>query len=191
MRKLRGFTLIEVMVVIAIVAILAAVAAPSFKSMIQSSAITSNINSFLADSSFARSESIRRGGNVVLCRSDLPEAVPPACSTAAGVSGTGWSSGWIVFHDLNGDGLTNGTDRILRVQGPISAIDAIVEGSSTLTKLQFSAVGRLKSLPGGVTVLQLTFGGTNFATADKRLSCTNIGGRTRVAAKGSTSCNNE
>ncbi|MCL1481799.1 MAG: GspH/FimT family pseudopilin [Marinobacter sp.] len=74
MYKSSGFTLLELMLVIAIVAILIAFAVPSFQWMIQKVTISSNVNTFLSDMRYARSEGIRRGGGVVLCRSNAPEA---------------------------------------------------------------------------------------------------------------------
>ena len=52
MNKFRGFTLIELLVVVAIVAILAALAAPSFVNLIQSTAMSSAVNTFMADLRF-------------------------------------------------------------------------------------------------------------------------------------------
>ena len=50
---------------------------------------------------YARSESIRRGGGVVMCRSDTPEAASPVGGTDASPGGKGWASGWIIFHSLD------------------------------------------------------------------------------------------
>lgn len=58
MNRSRGFTLIELLVEMAIAAILIALAAPSFKRLIQSNTISSNVNTFMADLRFARSEAI-------------------------------------------------------------------------------------------------------------------------------------
>ena len=49
MNKSHGLTLIELLVVITIVAILAALAAPSFNNLIQSTAMSSAVNTFMAD----------------------------------------------------------------------------------------------------------------------------------------------
>lgn len=186
MNKSRGFTLIELMVVIAIVAILTTLAAPSFKQLIQSNTISSSVNSFLADMRYARSEAIRRGGGVILCRSDVPEAASPACGTGSGPGGHGWVSGWIIFYDQddNGTRTVTSTDPVLRVQSPITSLDSIGEPNSV--KFQFTATGRLKSLSGGAT--QLQFGGGNYANTVQRVVCVSIGGRARIAGDGYASC---
>lgn len=184
MKKLLGFTLIELMVVIAIVAVLTTLAAPSFKKMIQSTTISGAVNSFLTDMRYARSEAIRRGGGVVMCRSNSPEAANPTCGTGDGTDfngdgvGDGWVSGWIIFEDLNKDGTKNTVDPVLRVQGRLTSLDTAPKGGSS-TIFKFTATGRLQSLSGGAT--SLTFGGAKFAVEQQRVVCINVGGRARIA----------
>jgi len=94
-RRVRGVTLIEVMVVVGIVAILAMMAAPNFRAMIERNQINSATNELMMGLQLARSEAIRLNSTVTLCRS--------ANGTSCG-SPAGWESGWIVFHDRDGDG---------------------------------------------------------------------------------------
>lgn len=182
MQKSRGFTLIELLVVIAIVAILATLAAPSFKNLIQSNTMSSKVNSFLADMRYARSEAIRRGGAVVMCRSNSPEGSSPACDGTTG-AGTGWLTGWIIFDDLNNDGGYDSGEPVLRVQGPITAMDSIIEPTSPVYKFRFNATGRL---PG--TTATINFGSTAFPATVQRVICVSVGGRARIAGDGYTSC---
>ncbi len=178
----RGFTLIELMVTLAISVILLGLAAPSFTSMIQSNTVTSTVNTFLADMRFARSEAIRRGGRVVLCRSTDPEASSPSCAT----SSSGWESGWIVFHDLDGDHKHDSSDPLLRVQAPIASLGSIMVASGTMNYFNFVATGRLSSLSGGATTL--TFGSSPISNENQRVVCVDIAGRARVAGNGYSSC---
>lgn len=192
MKKSDGFTLIELLVAIAIAAILIALAAPSFRQLIQSNSMSSNVNTFLADMRYARSEAIRRSGGVVMCRSNAPEAANPTCDGASGPDGNGWVSGWIIFHDLNGNGARNSAEPLLRVQAPITSINSIVETKASPTgKFRFTATGRLLNLSSATS---LQFGGNpEFANSVQRVVCVSVGGRARIAGDGNASCgsNNE
>jgi len=68
MRKNHGFTLVELLVALALVAILATVAVPGFNRLITSNRLTSEANDLLSTITYARSEAIRRGTHVSLCR---------------------------------------------------------------------------------------------------------------------------
>jgi type IV fimbrial biogenesis protein FimT len=175
MQKQRGFTLIELLVVLVIAAVLVTLAAPSFRKLIESNSMSSGVNSFMSDLRYARSESIRRGGGVVMCRSDAPEATTPVCGSGTGPGGKGWVSGWIVFQDLNTNGDIDANEPILRVQAAFSSIDSILEsGSSSSTKFNFTATGRLHD-SGSAT--GLTFGGSTFSSDLRRIVCVSLGGR--------------
>lgn len=184
MTKPRGFTLLELMVVLAIIAILVALAAPSFTRLIQSNTISSNVNTFLSDMRYARSESTRRGGGVVMCRSDAPEATHPQCGPSmAGPDGQGWVSGWIIFQDWNNDGIQDPAEPLLRVQSPITALDSITQEGDTAIPLRFTATGRLSSV-----TPSLRFGGSHYASDVQRLVCVGLGGRARIASSGAVDC---
>ncbi len=192
MRRFKGFTLIELLVTLTILAILLKVAAPSFKEQIQKSTMTSNVNTFLADVRFARGEAVRRGGGVVMCRSDDPEATNATCGSGSGPGGNGWVSGWIIFIDKNNNGSRNYStdaildDTILRVQSPITSMDSILEsGVGSSTKLVFTATGRLLNLNSATS---LQFGGSNYANTVQRVVCLSLGGRARIAGDGLSSC---
>jgi type IV fimbrial biogenesis protein FimT len=184
-----GFTVIELMVVVAIMAILATIAAPSFVRLIQSSTMSSNVNTFLADVRYARSEAIRRGGGVVMCRSDAPEAANPACGSGSGPGGNGWVSGWIIFHDLDNSSTKAAAEPLLRVQAPITSMDSIVEeGGSSSTKFRFTATGRMLSLGSARTI---QFGGEKYEADTQRVVCVNLGGRARIAGNGNSDCGSD
>jgi prepilin-type N-terminal cleavage/methylation domain-containing protein len=95
----RGFTLVEVLVVMTIPAILLAAAVPAMQSLIHSNRVSSGANELLSSIQLARGEAVRRNGNVTICRSTNAETANPTCSDAAfGPYATNdWAAGWIVF----------------------------------------------------------------------------------------------
>jgi type IV fimbrial biogenesis protein FimT len=94
----RGFTLVELLVTVAIVAILASLGGPSFIKFLDKQATTSQANEFADAVRMARSEALKRGLAVKLCRVDSPTASPLVCATSTG----DWRNGWLVT-----DGTTN------------------------------------------------------------------------------------
>lgn len=94
----HGFTAIELMVVVAIVAVLAALAGPSFTPLIERWRVRDAAEGLTSTLYLARSEAIKRGGNVII------EKRPNSgnCTTATGA--TQWGCGWTVFFDANNNG---------------------------------------------------------------------------------------
>ena len=140
-----GFTLIELMMVIAIAGIMILLAAPSFVSMTQRYRALSEVNGFAGDLLFARSEAIKRGAPVSMCVSS-----DGATCLASSVD---WHKGWIIFTDAVPD-LTIGT--MLRVQKGWTGTDTF-KANNSLSSISYSRDGFTVGLPsaGGLVVLTL------------------------------------
>ena len=100
----RGFTLVEMLVVMTISAILIAAGVPAFQWTIARNRISDGANHLLSHLEYARMEATRRGNTVSLCRSTNPNAAVAAlaCSSAATATtdGNDWAAGWIVFEKV-------------------------------------------------------------------------------------------
>lgn len=91
--KLRGFTLVELMVVVGIAALITAFALPSFTDFIQRFQIDRFAANLRGTINNARQQALRTGLETVVCKR-IP--LQNACSA---VASNGYQNGWIVFHD--------------------------------------------------------------------------------------------
>jgi type IV fimbrial biogenesis protein FimT len=143
-----GFTLIELLVTMTIIAILLAVGVPAFNSSIASARASDGANSLLAALELARSEAMRRGVTVSVCR---VTAVPAtACNNAAAGSfvAADWAAGWMVFADTVAGGtvgVLDAGDEIVQYQqqfapGAATRVE-IVETSAAVGVVTYRADG--------------------------------------------------
>lgn len=137
----QGFTLIELMVTLALAAVLAFLAAPSFRSTIATSKLTSRTNDLVGTLALARSESIRRGTRITVCKSSNQTS----CATTGN-----WEQGWIVFVDT-----TRGTSAAVDTGETITSAaqsvggETVIKGSTDVASyVSFSADGRAKLMNG-------------------------------------------
>jgi len=136
-----GFTLVELLVVLAIGSLLLAVAAPAYGDWIAGYQLRSHAEQLASSMNFARSEAIRRGNRVNLC----PAADDRRCAEAAG-----WSTGWLVYVDANRDGRIGDDEPVLRVLH--STVPGIrVQANRPLeTYVSFNSLGGARLLNGGL-----------------------------------------
>lgn len=113
MKKHLGFTLIELMIVLAIFAVILGMAVPSLQSYMQRTHIKLATNELVSALYVARSTAIKNSAFACVCPSANVNSATPACS---GVEK--WETGWMAFVD--GDVAGNcifepGTDVLLKV----------------------------------------------------------------------------
>lgn len=109
----RGFTLIEVLVVVAIIAILLSVAAPNLVAFQRNSELRASASGFLAAVQATRAEAMKRGIDTYMI---------PA-------SGGSWGNGWIVFADTDlSQTLNTAVDTVIMQTGAIASKTAVVTG---------------------------------------------------------------
>ena len=156
-----GFTLIELMIVVAIMAILIALAAPSFTPLIERWRVRDATESLQSALYYARSEAIKRGGNISI----------------KAKSGTDWGSGWqVIFNNSGTDEVLQNTDAPTRVTVSLASSDG---------SLSIDRWGLLSSTQ---LIFRLYPQGTSTSNAGAAALCIGTGGRIRRLPKGDSTC---
>ncbi len=140
MRTVRGFTTIELLVVMTIAGILLAVAVPNFGDLLRRHRVNTTANDLQRGLSLARGQALATGHRV---------AVAPT-------SGSAWGNGWRIFVDVDADGVyTAGTDTLME-EFP-AASDGLAFTSSSFgengrTFISFNQFGTARALNGTTLV---------------------------------------
>lgn len=90
----RGFTIIELMLVVAMVAVLLGLAVPTMREAIVRNTVASAGNELGAAIAQARGLSITHNSCATICAAAVSGTTTPACATPGA---RGWQGGWIVF----------------------------------------------------------------------------------------------
>jgi type IV fimbrial biogenesis protein FimT len=172
-----GFTLIELVVVIAVAGILATLAMPSFRQLIVNSKLTTLSNELLGAFTYARNEAITRNKRINICARDATSTTAlRKCASA----GDAWEQGWIIYVD---DGATlnqvDPDEKILRYRERLDGGYTIRNNCSGghIRYLSYNSGGQPRgSFTGGDLRVAAVDGGPN---AQRHL-CLARGGRIRV-----------
>ncbi|HEX19741.1 MAG TPA: prepilin-type N-terminal cleavage/methylation domain-containing protein [Acidiferrobacteraceae bacterium] len=170
--RYRGFTLIELIVTLAIAAILVSLSV-SVPKLLQHETITSKTNNLIADLSLTRSEAVKTGEQVLICKSQ--DQVQ--CSRSGN-----WDEGRLIFIDKNKNYQKDPDEQIIRVRQPLPGF----------LSLRFSAWGPgngryLSYQPSGFVQQNGTFA---FCDRNRRVRPRGVlimqSGRARISYRGST-----
>ncbi len=174
---LRGVSLMECLIALLMMAILSVLAVPTFRDLLVRRTVLVTAEALVDDLRFARTEALKRGGQVSVCSS----ANGLSCSQSAI-----WVDGWIVFVDGGNTAMVDGSDEILRLQTRQSGMDSIASDKPANDKTSFSF-----RPTGMASPASQSFKFTPAAPVPAnslRWVCISSQGRPRLAPSGATSC---
>ena len=146
MKSANGFTLVELMIVIAVLLILILAVVPSFSPMISNNNISSSVSAFNQTINLARNEAVRRGAVVFVCPSNDQE----------NCTATPWNQGWLVWSDLDNSGGFN-PNEVIRVQGALSGAITMISANGN-GGFNYNPNGFLNIAPGNALTFSVCDG---------------------------------
>lgn len=160
-----GLTLIELLVTLSLMAILASLATPGLQALGASTALSSATTDLFSSLQLARSEAMRQGRRVTVCRSQDQQS----CDTDPNRR---WDSGWLVFIDADRSGSTqaevSSTDVITTRHGPVSGGLLLLGNQPVSSFVSFSSDGRGRTMGGGMLAGTVRVCSTSAALDDSR-----------------------
>lgn len=139
--RLRGFSLVELLVVTVIVAVVMAVALPSMAAMLVNQKVGAFASALLVSLQLARNDAVTRGGTTVVCKSD---------DGVQCVSGGGWEQGWIVFEDANHDAQRSPDERLLARQDAAPGGFSVRGNTPVARYVSYNALGSTRLVSGAL-----------------------------------------
>ncbi len=136
----RGFSLPELMVGIALAALLLLLAAPAYRAWIEEERLLNHARLLAGSLALARSEAIKRGLRVNLCKS----ADGAQCTDAGG-----WDQGYVLHVDAEASGEVDGPDRVLRFEPPPRDI-TVAANRPLANYVSFTSLGQARMLSGAL-----------------------------------------
>ena len=137
----RAYSLFDALTTLAVLCAVATVAIPAVSHLVASTRVTTQVNELMTHLHLARSEAIKRGQRVLLCKSR---------DGSRCTSDSPWHEGWIVFVDQNDNHTVDGNEQIIRVQQALT-------GMTLQARLSNSANNDLGYRPDGISGTNGTF----------------------------------
>jgi len=143
--KLRGFTLIELMVAVAIFALLMGLGIPAFQSWIQNQQTRNGAEAILNGLQVARSEAVKRNSNTIFVLCDVAAGGTGSTWDVLSISATAVDSACI-SPTPTGAALT-GWERVQFRPGQEGAQNAAVSSAANANTIAFGGMGRTTTVP--------------------------------------------
>ena len=138
----QGFSLIELLIAAAIVGLLVRAAGPWYRHWIAAQQLANHAHFLAGTMNLARSEAIKTGYRVNLCKSPDRQQ----CAD----DGSGWELGWILYVDENQDGEISAGETVIRTEGP-PGNGITVRGNRPVSDyVSYTSLGHARMLSGAL-----------------------------------------
>ena len=137
----RGFNLVELVLGLAIASLLAVLALPVYSEWIADYQVLNHAQLLAGTMNIARSEAVKRGHRVNLCKS----ADRRQCAASGG-----WEVGYVVYVDSDRDGAVDAGDAALRVQEQAAPGITIRGNRPVADYVSYTSLGSARLLNGAL-----------------------------------------
>ncbi|MEP6942773.1 MAG: GspH/FimT family pseudopilin [Betaproteobacteria bacterium] len=137
----RGFTLIELIVSVALLGALLALAPAAYGDWMASQQLANHARLLTETLDLARSEAIKHGYRVNVCKSSNGRR----CDDRAG-----WEAGWVMFVDENRDGEIDDEQQIIRREGAAPAQITLAANRPVADYVSYTSLGHARLLSGAL-----------------------------------------
>lgn len=138
----HGFTLVELLIAVAVFGLLVLAAGPRYRNWIAAQELANHAHFLAGMLNLARSEAIKTGYRVNLCKSPDRQQ----CADDA----SGWELGWILYVDENQDGEITPGEVVIRTEGP-PGNGITVRGNRPVSDyVSYTSLGHARMLSGAL-----------------------------------------
>jgi type IV fimbrial biogenesis protein FimT len=164
----RGFTLVELVTLLAIVSIIFSIAVPNIRLFVAGNLQRSEINVLITHLNLARSEAVKQATRIVLCPTDDNEICDGSFN---------WNSGFIVFADENANRHRDIDEALIRVYQNKFESQISINAANSRRRLTYQPDG---STPG--SNVTITFCNPDLVIDPKAVIISNTG-RVRISER--------
>ena len=137
----RGFTLVELIVCVAVLGALLALAPAAYGEWMASQQLANHARLLTETLELARSEAIKHGYRVNVCKSSNGRR----CNDRVG-----WDAGWVMFVDENRDGEIDDDQQIIRREGAAPAQITLAANRPVEDYVSYTSLGHARLLSGAL-----------------------------------------